>query len=140
MWIKVNNHEELQEGDILELNTDYPFLLHYAVVVIENNKKKCAHYPYPKSPCIENLDYVINNRPDSTIRRVLRTGVSSKDIIDNHNKIEMSSKENFFYWLSKYNCEDYVRQVTENGVGVDQRVTALLVFIIIIFVLILIFK
>ena len=139
-WIKVNNQSELQEGDILELNTEYPLVLHYAVMVIENNERKAAHYPYPNSPCIENLDYVINNRPDNTIRNVLRTGVSSKEIIDNHNKIEMPPKEDFTDWLFRDNCENYVRDITKNNIGTDQRATALLVLIIIILVLILIFK
>ena len=138
MWTKVNSRDELQEGDILELNTEYPLLLYYVVVVIENNERKCAHYPYPQSPCIENLDYVINNRPDNTIRRVLRTGVSSKEIIDNHNKINISNPK-FREWLG-YNCESYMREVTSRGIGLDQRVSALLVLIIIILILILIFK
>ena len=140
MWQKINSQHDLQEGDILELNTEYPFLRHYAVVVIENNERKAAHYPYPKSPCIEDLNYVINNRPDNTIRKVLRTGVSSKEIIDNHNKIKMPDKETFISWLTRYNCENYIKDVTGKCLGGDQRVYALLVLIIIVLVLIMIFK
>jgi len=136
MWLRVNNINELQEGDIIELNTEYPLLLHYAVVVIENDEKKCAHYPYPQTPRIENLDYVINNRPDNTIRRILRTGIKSEQIIQNHNQIKDRVENNFNTWLLKYNCENYIREVTGKSIGIDQRINAILVIVIIILIII----
>lgn len=140
MWLKVKNQDELQEGDIIELGTEYPLLLHYAVVVIENDERKCAHYPYPSRPCIEKLDYVINNRPDCEIRRVIRTGVKSEEIINKHKEIENDFKDNFSDWLLRNNCEDYIRKVTGSSIGTDQRIYALLVLIIIILIVIVIFK
>lgn len=138
MWLKVNNKEELQEGDIIELGTEYPLLLHYAVVVSDNGEQKVAHYPYPLSPCIQGIDYVLNNRPDNRIRRVFRTGLKSEQLIENHQSIEMPKKD-FCEWLFSYNCESYVRQITGRQIGTDQRVYAVAgIIIIILFIVILI--
>lgn len=139
MWIQVTNKNELKEGDIIELGTEYPLLKHYCVVVIKDGKQQLAHYPYPSSPCIEDIDYVLNNRPDNRILRVMRTGLQSKEIIENHNNIEIPKQGDFCSWLFSYNCEDYIRQITGKKIGTDQRVYAVMaVIIIILFIIILI--
>ena len=137
MWLNVNDSNDLQEGDIIELNTEYPLVLHYAVVVDEDGERKVAHYPYPQTPRIEDLDYVLNNRPDSTIRRIMRTGIDSEYIIQNHNEIKDKIKNDYFNWLLKYNCENYIKDVTGAPIdGTDQRITAILVLLVIILIIV----
>lgn len=139
MWLRVNNIEELQEGDVIELGTTYPLIKHYAVVVIQDGEKKVAHYPYPDSPCIEDINYVINNRPERHrfVKRIFRTGVPSDQIIDKHNEIQNIDKK---YKFIRFTCENYVRALTGSDIGIDQRFLIGGGLIIIILLLILIFK
>jgi hypothetical protein len=129
---------EFRDGDILELKTKYPLILHYGVIVSDGSGMKIAHYPFPSNPKIQDIQSALEYRPENPIIRYMRTGVSSDSIINRHNNISERVKNNFPNWLTVFNCEDYVRELTGHSIDTDQRITAILVLTLIILLIILV--
>lgn len=115
-WIKINDVNELQTGDILETYSKIPanarlfagkitsVIKHYSVVVREEDKIQIMHNKILATPEIDPIEYITSERQ---ILRVLRTGVSDDVMIKKYK--QCSSRP---YNAVKWNCEDFVMYVT----------------------------
>lgn len=134
-WI-IYDGGELHEGDIIETTTIYPLVRHYGVVVIQDEEKKIAHYPFPAKPKIEDIHTACENKK---ITRLIKSSLKSNEVIERHNEIAHRTINDYTNWFLKFNCEDYIRKITGKCIGMDQRATFLGI-IIVILLLILIFR
>jgi len=145
MCSQINKIDQLQEGDIIEFpmkvpdnrlflpGVEFPFVLHYGIILIQDGQKKIGHNTFQNYPKIDDdIEKVLNGRE---IKRVIRTGIPSDKLIKNHNQV----KDIKYNGLS-FNCEDYVKKMTGVNVGLDQRIKFGIVIVLMIIIILLIIK
>lgn len=131
-WIKINSIDELQPGDIIEVEATillFPGVFkHYGVVTYIEGKPHLIQN-IGKETHIAPLEEAIK---DKQIQRVLRTGLSDEVIMQRYN-----SCKNIPYKFLSHNCEDVITFITGVAPGADQRrVVAWILVILIILILV----
>ena len=125
-WIKVTNRNIIfQTGDILETNsTVIPFSTHYGIVFYKNGEAYVSHNPFKRKQGFKPEIITLEDfKKERKIKRFLRNE-ETKLLTDDY----ILSKSNSIIEKYKYkksfifNCEDYIREISNTSIGIDQRV------------------
>lgn len=122
MWANITAIQELQTGDVLRASGKIPFFPHYAVVFRKNGELYVTH-------CIDagvNIETLAEFEKRRTIHEVFRNEVTKKltDKYIEEKSLELSA---YGYNFMESNCEDYVKRIVGTYIGMDDRVTAIVV-------------
>lgn len=129
MWSNITKIEKLQTGDILEVQGKVPFFPHYAVVFYKNDIAWVTH-------CVDDgisTETLSDLESKRNIYSVFRNEVTKKltdEFIENKAK-ELTA---YGYNFMESNCEDYVKRIVGTYIGLDDRVSAIIVISTIIIV------
>lgn len=120
---------ELKTGDILKTTTETPTVRHFAVVFHRNGVAMVADNSFlTKRIDIFNVeDYLKQRNVIGVIRNEKTLAVTDQRVED---KIKEHRARGYRFF--SFNCEDFVRDICDCDLGVDQRIIYLLVIPIII--------
>lgn len=127
MWENAIKIGQLQTGDVLEVSGRVPFFPHYAVVYNKNNELYVTH-------CI---DEGVTDEPlrdferKRTIYNVFRNEVTKK-LTDKFIQEKAKELQAYGYNFMEMNCEDYAKRIVGTYIGMDDRVTAIIVISLVI--------
>lgn len=124
--------DQLQVGDIIETSSKIvstspvlpgavcPFVKHYGIMVESEGSLCVLHNPFGGKPLIQASDVVFNGRMAD---RVLRTNMSNEEIMAKWQQCEykFTQCKNAYYQFWQFNCEDFVRKMSGDYIGFDQR-------------------
>lgn len=144
-WFTVDDVDDLQSGDIVETISKLPphspvcpglripFILHYGIVICQNNVKSLVHNVIGRGPMITPIDEIFTDR---TIHRVFRTEMTDCQITNKYNQFKERP-----YRPIGFNCETlilfiYGRNVTRLQVQI-YAVTLLILVVLILVILLL---
>lgn len=141
-WRNDIGADDLQEGDIIETPSKFPsdhplfpdicvpLVKHYAIAVLVDGKIMVVHNTIGNHPSMDTVENLFKYRD---IGRVMRTGVSSEEILRRYNECKDSP-----YDFAGHNCEDFVSNMAGGiDIGFDQRngygiLTAVVIVIILV--------
>lgn len=122
MWSNVTAIEQLQTGDVLRTSGRVPFFPHYAVVFRKQNQLWVTH-------CVDagiNTEPLVDFEKRRTIHEVFRNEVTKK-LTDEYIEAKSIELSAYGYNFMESNCEDYVKRIVGTYIGMDDRVTAIVV-------------
>lgn len=122
MWSNVTAIEQLQTGDVLRASGKVPFFPHYAVVFKRGNQLWVTH-------CVDagiNTEPLVDFEKRRTIHEVFRNEVTKK-LSDTYIESKANELSAYGYNFMESNCEDYAKRIVGTYMGMDDRVTAIVV-------------
>lgn len=123
MWQNIIKVEKLQTGDVLETSSKgYPFK-HYAVVFYKDGVPYVTHNTPKTGPIIEALEEFETKR---TIYNHFRNEITKK-LTDKEIEDKAKELKAYGYHFMEMNCEDYVKRIVGTYIGMDDRVTAIII-------------
>lgn len=124
MWQNIITAGKLQTGDIIQTSSGHePLFRHYAIIYHKNGEAYVTHCVPIKGILSEPLKEFEKKR---TIYKVFRNEITKKL---NNEYIERKYNElkPYGYNFMEMNCEDYVKRVAGCYMGVDDRVTLIII-------------
>lgn len=125
MWKNVIEVSKFETGDVLEVKGKIPFFPHYAVVYYKNGVAWVTHL-VDEGVTNEPLTDLEKRRP---IYNVFRNEIT-KNLTDEFIQAKAKELQAYGYNFMEMNCEDYVKRIVGTYIGLDDRVTAVIVTII----------
>lgn len=124
MWQSVITVGKLQTGDVLETSSkQQPLFRHYAVVLYKNGEAYVTHCVPIKGVLLETLKEFEEKR---TIYNVFRNEITKKVTNEEIEKKYLELKP-YGYNFMEMNCEDYVKRIVGCYIGIDDRVTLIII-------------
>lgn len=126
MWQNILKVDKLQTGDVLRVSSNTPFFSltcdHYAVVFFKNDIPYVTHC-VSNGPITETLQEFEKKR---TIYSHFRNEITKK-LTDEFIQQKAAELQAYGYNFMEMNCEDYVKRIVGTYIGLDDRVTLLII-------------
>lgn len=99
-----------KSGQLIKAKVDsLPFIIHYGITIVENNKVYILHNTPFYNTIIDPFDNWIKTRKIISIQNTKLTDISNKNIIEKFKKICFKK-----YNLLNYNCEHFIDCMLDN--------------------------
>lgn len=130
-WLKKDTI--LQTGDVLETDSSLPIVRHYGIVYYKDGKAQVTHNPGGEAkPVTESLDEFKSKRE---IYRIFRNKKTLK--LTDEEIVRCYEEQKHFKWnFFTNNCEDYIKNIANTRLGVDNRVWMIVAVVVVVSVVI----